>query len=69
MLKMTDVSKEFLRKHYPKVLEESDINDALDLLSDFIDEYGFEPPRYEDYNDLGREAQKVYDDIYLSNEY
>ena len=69
MLKMTNVSEEFLKKHLPKALEEDDINDALDLLSDFIDEYGFESTRYEDYNDLGREAQKVYDDIYLSNEY
>lgn len=68
MLKMTDVSQEFLKKHLPKVLEEDDINDALDLLSDFIDEYGFESPLYERFNDLGREAQRVYDDIYISNE-
>ena len=29
------------------------------------DEKGFAPPHYYDYNDFGREAQRVYDDIYF----
>ena len=68
MLKMCNTSRKFLERHLPKALDFEEVNDALDLLSDFIDEYGFDPPIYEDYNDFGREAQKVYDDIYLSNE-
>lgn len=68
MLTMNDVSRVFLEEHLPEALKVEDVNEALDMLFDFIDEFGFSPPEYENYNDLGREAQKVYDDIYLSNE-
>ena len=68
MLTMNDVSRVFLKEHLPEALKAEDVNEALDMLFDFIDEFGFSPPEYENYNDLGREAQKVYDDIYLSNE-
>ena len=37
------------------------------MLYDWIDDHGFSPPHYDEYNDLGREAQRVYDDIYLSS--
>lgn len=67
MLKMNDASKKFLEEHLPKALDVEDVNEVLDEIYDFIDEFGFVLPNY-DYNDLGREAQKVYDDIYLSNE-
>lgn len=68
MLTMKESSKQFLRHNLPEALECSDTNDALSLLSDLIDEKGFAPPDYYDYNDFGREAQRVYDDIYLSND-
>ena len=68
MLTMNDVSRVFLEEHLPEALKAEEVNEALDMLFDFIDEFGFSPPEYENYNDLGREAQKVYDDIYLSNE-
>jgi hypothetical protein len=67
MVKMTDTSYEFLKKHLPQALETDDIGDVLILLYRLIDDEGFAPPRYEDYNDFGREAQRVYDDLYLSN--
>jgi hypothetical protein len=39
----------------------------LDAIGDYIDDNGFAPPHYYDYNDLGREAQKIYDSIYENN--
>lgn len=67
MIKMTEKSKTFLSKHLPDVLESDDISYVLDALYDIIDEKGFAPPHYDEYNDFGREAQRVYDDLYLSN--
>jgi len=67
MLAMTESSKTFLEKHLPSVLEINDMRTALRTLYQLIDEKGFAPPHYDTYNDFGREAQKVYDDIYLSN--
>lgn len=67
MLKMKESSREFLEKYLPIALEAKELNDALDSLYMLIDEEGFAPPKYEDYNDFGREAQRVYDDLYLSN--
>lgn len=68
MLKMKESSKQFLEKNLPEALKCEKLNDALRLLYDLIDEKGFAPPIYEDYNDFGREAQRVYDDLYLSND-
>lgn len=67
MLKMTEKSRDFLSENLPAALTTENIGDALDLLYDLIDEKGFAPPHYDEYNDFGREAQKVYDDLYLSN--
>lgn len=67
MLNMSEESRRFLEKHLPAALEVSKIQDALDPLYDLIDEKGFAPPHYDEYNDFGREAQRVYDDLYLSN--
>lgn len=66
-INMTPVSKMFLEKNLPEALEQTTLRDALDLLYDLIDEKGFAPPHYHDYNDFGREAQKVYDDLFYSN--
>lgn len=67
MLKMAKESREFLEKNLPTALESEELNDALLALYDLIDEKGFAPPHYDEYNDFGREAQRVYDDLYLSN--
>lgn len=67
MLLMSEESKEFLQKHLPNLLDEDSVNGVLDPLGDFIDEKGFAPPNYDTYNDLGREAQRVHDDIYYQN--
>lgn len=67
MLNMRTESRLFLEKNLPEALRTETINGALDLLYDLIDEKGFGPPHYDEYNDFGREAQRVYDDLYLSN--
>ena len=40
------------------------VRQILDAIGDCIDRKGFAPPDYYDYNEFGREAQKVYDRIY-----
>ena len=64
---MTEKSQKFLEKNLPEALKLNSCRDILRLLYDFINQNGFAPPHYYDYNDLGREAQKVYDDIYYQN--
>lgn len=63
---MTEESKRFLEKYLPEKVED-DVASILDELYDLIDMKGFAPPKYHEYNDFGREAQRVYDDIYWSN--
>ena len=67
MLKMSEESRKFLEEQLPAALDAANIKDALYLLYNLIDEKGFAPPHYDEYNDFGDEAQRVYDDLYLSN--
>lgn len=68
MLKMSEASYQFLKKYLPQVLEAEKCDDILLPLYDLINKKGFAPPHYDDYNAFGREAQKVYDDVYYNNE-
>jgi len=56
-------TKIFLDRNGINYASES-VNSILSKLYDLIDEKGFAPPDFLDYNDFGREAQKSYDDIY-----
>nr|DAG42531.1 MAG TPA: hypothetical protein [Bacteriophage sp.] len=67
MVRMALKSKQFLEKYLPEALDSDSVRAILRLLYDWIDEKGFAPPHYDEYNDLGREAQRVYDDIYLNS--
>lgn len=67
MLNMTDASRQFLEKNCPAVLKADSISDALEALYDDIEEKGFGGESFDEYNAYGRAAQKVYDDLYLSN--
>lgn len=67
MLKMSEYSRDFLKENLPSALQSDKLNDILDTLYDLIDRKGFAPPDYEEYNDFGREAQRVYDDLYYNN--
>lgn len=69
-MNITDSDKKFIMAHFQnaeRVLSMSNVREVLDAVGDWIDENGFAPPDYNDYNDLGREAQKIYDRIYLNN--
>ncbi len=67
MLSMSNESRAFLRANCSAALEAGTLKDALRILYEDIEEKGFGGPRSEEYNDYGRVAQKVYDDLYLSN--
>lgn len=67
MLIMSEKSKAFLEKNCPEVLKVSNRSDALELLEEDIEKKGFGGEHFDEYNDYGRAAQKVYDDLYLSN--
>lgn len=67
MLIMSESSRAFCEQYAPEIFQFDEVNDALDILYDLIDEKGFAPPHYYDYNAFGREAQHVYDDLFLSN--
>ena len=67
MLNMSNETRTFLQKNLPAALEAKKLGEALDLLFELIMGKGFAPPHYYDYNDFGREAQRAYDDLYLSN--
>ena len=67
MLSMEESTKVFLKDNLPVALDCEVLSDALDLLYNLIEEKGFEPPHYEEYNDFGRQAQRAYNDLYISN--
>lgn len=66
MVRMSEKSREFLRKYLPKVLEATDPNDILDPLDTLIVSEGLTASQ-EECNAFGREATEVYDDIFYSN--
>ena len=70
MLKFTEEDRSFIQKYFDNanvLLNAEKLDDVLDPLYDLIDAKGFAPPDYEQYNDFGREAQKIYDSIYYNN--
>ena len=65
MLKMSDWAKDFLEKHYPELLEETNKRALLIKLDDFITEFGLDSN--DDMTLFGHEATAVYDDIFYNN--
>lgn len=73
MIIINDKNIKFVKKHIPnadEILNANSTRDALVAFSDWLamnsdcwDENGY------DYSDLGRQAQKVYDDILYDNVY
>lgn len=66
MLNMSEKSEQFLKENIPEVLDMTDTNDALDAISTWMQLYGFDGN--DDINEQGREAEHVYDDIYVHND-
>ena len=69
MLNLSEQDIDFVKKNLKdadKLFQSDDVNDLLSALYELIDEKGF-ISHEEGYNDFGREAQKVYDNIYDNN--
>lgn len=67
---LTEDDKNFIKKNFTDadtLLATSDVNLILDAISDCIDDKGFAPPDYYEYNAFGREAQRVHDRIFKNN--
>ena len=67
MLKFTNEDINFIKENFDnsdELLNSEKVNFVLDALYDLIDEKGFNGY---DYNDFGRKAQKIYDNIFLNN--
>lgn len=63
MVILSEEAEAFLRKYLPGALNARKVNDILFQLDDLIVDKGFITWE-EGYNDFGREAQRIYDDIY-----
>lgn len=62
---MGEVSKAFLEKNCPELLKENNLRSFLLKLDDFITREGLD--ENDNMTAFGREAQAVYDEIYMCN--
>ena len=68
MLNLSQSDIQFIKKNFDnseEMINNYTIQQMLDAIYDIIDYQGFNQDY--DYNDFGREAQKVYDSIYVNN--
>lgn len=68
MINLSEKDVKFIKKNFEnsdEMINNFSVNEILDAIDDLIIYKGF-TPNY-DYNDFGREAQKVYDSIYVNN--
>ena len=68
MLNLSQSDIQFIKKNFDnseEMINNYTIQQMLDAIYDIIDYQGFDQDY--DYNDFGREAQKVYDSIYVNN--
>ncbi|ADU25682.1 hypothetical protein [Ethanoligenens harbinense] len=71
MLNYTENDRQFIEKNFEnaaQLLASSSRREVLLTIENLIEQKGFAPPHYYDYNDFGRKAQTVYDSIYQNNE-
>lgn len=70
MVVLTDDEKKFIKENFDdsdSLITSDTYRSVLRAIYDLIDEKGFAPPDYYDYNDFGRKAQRVYDNIFINN--
>ena len=70
MIKISEQDAAYVREHFEdaeELISSDDPNDLLLVLDLYIVKYGFD--QNYDLNDIGEEAQKIYDRIYYANEY
>lgn len=68
MINLSEKDIKFIKKNFEnsdEMINNFSVNEILDAIDDLIIYKGFTPN--DDYNDFGREAQKVYDSIYVNN--
>ena len=66
MFNMSEESKAFLEKNCPDLLQETDLRSFLLKLDDYITMEGLD--ENDNMTAFGREAQAVYDEIYMCNQ-
>lgn len=68
MINLSEKDVKFIKKNFEnsdEMINNFSVNEILDAIDDLIIYQGFNQDY--DYNDFGREAQKVYDSIYVNN--
>lgn len=68
MINLSEKDVKFIKKNFEnsdEMINNFSVNEILDAIDDLIIYQGFDQDY--DYNDFGREAQKVYDSIYVNN--
>ena len=69
-MRIEDDDKKFLIKNIEAaeaLIEADDVDGLLEEIDGFMTEKGYAPPDYSELNELGRQAERVYDRIYSSN--
>lgn len=69
-MKINEKDKQFLIKNIEAaqaLIEANDVDGLLEEIDGFMTEKGYAPPDYDELNDIGREAERVYDRIYYNN--
>lgn len=69
-MKIEENDKQFLIKSIAAaqaLIEADDVDDLLEEIDGFMTEKGYAPPDYDELNEIGRQAERVYDRIYNNN--
>lgn len=66
MIKMSELSKAFLKKNCPSLLDQDDLDQFLLQLDAFITREGLD--ENDNMTKFGHEIQAIYDEIYMCNE-
>ncbi len=49
------------------LIEANHVDDLLEEIDGFMTERGYAPPDYHELNDIGRQAERIYDRIYYNS--
>lgn len=50
-----------------RLIEEDDLDGLLEEIDGFMTEKGYGPENYDELNDIGRSAERIYDRLYYNN--
>lgn len=69
-MKIEEKDKQFLIENIKAartLIEADDVDGLLEEIDGFMTEKGYGPPDYDELNETGRRAERVYDRIYYNN--